>query len=157
MSKFKEVKVVDNFYQNSLFFPMPTVAISTLAEDGTTTIGAYSLVFPYYIAGKDCYAMLLECRNSSNTAQNILRTGKCALNFIKDDKKSFKEWWNAHHEVVEYDEKGKPKLWRLITNEPDEELEKKYKKRNEEIAKYRDEMKDEAFDLLKKYFYHLWD
>ena len=88
MSKFK---VVDNFYQNSLFFPMPTVAISTLAEDGTTTIGAYSLVFPYYIAGKDCYAMLLECRNSSNTAQNILRTGKCALNFIKDDKKSFKE------------------------------------------------------------------
>ena len=136
---------------------MPTVAISTLAEDGTTTIGAYSLVFPYYIAGKDSYAMLLECRNSSNTAQNILRTGKCALNFIKDDKKSFKEWWNAHHEIVEYDEKGKPKLWRLITNEPDEELEKKYKKRNEEIEKYRDEMKNEAFDLLKKYFYHLWD
>ncbi len=91
MSKFQEVKIVDNFYQNSLFFPMPTVAISTLAEDGSTTIGAYSLVFPYYIAGKDYYAMILECRNSSNTAQNILRTGKCALNFIKDDKKSFKE------------------------------------------------------------------
>lgn len=88
---FKEVKIVDNFYQNSLFFPMPTVAITTLAEDGSTTIGAYSLVFPYYIAGKDYYAMILECRNSSNTAQNILRTGKCALNFIKDDKKSFKE------------------------------------------------------------------
>ncbi len=91
MSNYKEVKVVDNFYQNSLFFPMPTVAISTLAEDGSTTIGAYSLVFPYYIAGKDCYAMLLECRNSSNTAQNILRTGKCALNFIYDDRASFKE------------------------------------------------------------------
>ena len=91
MSKFKEVKVVDNFYQNSLFFPMPTVAISTLDEEGNTTIGAYSLVFPYYIAGKENYAMILETRNSSNTAQNILRTGKCALNFIKDDKKSFKE------------------------------------------------------------------
>lgn len=91
MSKFSEVKIVDNFYQNSLFFPMPTVAVSTLAEDGSTTIGTYSLVFPYYIAGKDYYAMILECRNSSNTAQNILRTGKCALNFIKDDKKSFKE------------------------------------------------------------------
>lgn len=87
----KEVKVVDNFYQNSLFYPMPTVAISTLCEDGTTTIGAYSLVFPYYIAGKANYAMLLECRNSSNTAQNILKNGKCALNFIKDDKKYFKE------------------------------------------------------------------
>lgn len=91
MSKFSKVKVVDNFYQNSIFFPMPTVGISTLAEDGSTTIGAYSLVFPYYIAGKDCYAMLLLCRNSSNTAQNILRTGKCALNFITDEKKSFKE------------------------------------------------------------------
>lgn len=91
MSKYKEVKIVDNFYQNSLFYPMPTVAISTLAEDGSTTIGAYSLVFPYYIAGKDYYAMILECRNSSNTAQNILRTGKCALNFIFDDRKSFKE------------------------------------------------------------------
>lgn len=91
MNNYKEVKIVDNFYQNSLFFPMPTVAISTLAEDGTTTIGAYSLVFPYYIAGKDYYAMILECRNSSNTAQNILRTGKCALNFITDSKKDFKE------------------------------------------------------------------
>ena len=91
MSNYREVKIVDNFYQNSLFYPMPTVAISTLAEDGSTTIGAYSLVFPYYIAGKDYYAMILECRNSSNTAQNILRTGVCALNFIKDDRKAFKE------------------------------------------------------------------
>ena len=91
MSSFKEIKVVDNFYQNNLFFPMPTVAITTLTEDGKTTIGSYSLVFPYYIAGKDYYAMILECRNSSNTAQNILRNGKCALNFITDDKKAFKE------------------------------------------------------------------
>ena len=91
MKNLKEVKVVDNFYQNSLFFPMPTVGVSTICDDGSTTIGAYSLVFPYYIAGKDSYAMILECRNSSNTAQNILKTGKCALNFITDKKKYFKE------------------------------------------------------------------
>ena len=91
MSKFKSLKVVDNFYQNNLFFPMPTVAITTLCDDGSTTIGSYSLVFPYYIAGKDYYAMILEARNSSNTAQNILKTGKCALNFVKDDRKYFKE------------------------------------------------------------------
>jgi hypothetical protein len=35
--------------------------------------------------------MILECRNSSNTAQNILRTKKCTLNFITDEKKYFKE------------------------------------------------------------------
>lgn len=91
MAHFRKLKVVDNFYQNNLFYPMPTVIISTLCEDGSTTLGAYSLVFPYYIAGKEHYAMLLECRNSSNTAQNILKNGKCALNFIKDDRKYFKE------------------------------------------------------------------
>ena len=91
MSSFENLRVVDNFYQTSLFFPMPTVVISTLCEDGTTTCGPYSLVQPYYVAGKDYYAMLLSCRNSSNTAQNILRNGKCALNFISDNPKDFKE------------------------------------------------------------------
>ncbi len=91
MSSFENLRVVDNFYQTSLFFPMPTVVISTLCEDGSTSLGPYSLVQPYYVAGKDYYAMLLECRNSSNTAQNILRTGKCALNFITDEPKYFKE------------------------------------------------------------------
>ena len=91
MSSFENLRVVDNFYQTSLFFPMPTVVISTLCEDGSTNLGPYSLVQPYYVAGKDFYAMLLSCRNSSNTAQNILRTGKCAINFVDDKPKTFKE------------------------------------------------------------------
>ena len=91
MSSFKDLRIVDNFYQTSAFFSMPTILISTLDDDGNTTLGAYSLCFPYYIAGKDYYAMILECRNSSNTAQNILKRGVCALNFLQDDKKLFKE------------------------------------------------------------------
>ena len=91
MSSFENLRIVDNFYQTSLFFPMPTVVISTLCENGMTNLGPYSLVQPYYVAGKDYYAMLLSCRNSSNTAQNILRNGKCALNFIDDNPKTFKE------------------------------------------------------------------
>ena len=91
MYSFENLRVVDNFYQTSLFFPMPTVVISTLCEDGTTTLGPYSLVQPYYVAGKDYYAMLLSCRNSSNTAQNILRSGKCAINFVDDKPKTFAE------------------------------------------------------------------
>ena len=90
MSSFENLRIVDNFYQTSLYFPMPTVIISTLCEDGTTNLGPYSLVQPYYVAGKDYYAMLLCCRNSSNTAQNILRNGKCTLNFI-DDKPATKQ------------------------------------------------------------------
>jgi flavin reductase (DIM6/NTAB) family NADH-FMN oxidoreductase RutF len=91
MSSFENLRIVDNSYQTSLFFPMPTVVISTLCEDGSTTLGPYSLVQSYYVAGKDFYAMLLSCRNSSNTAQNILRSGKCAINFVDDKPKTFKE------------------------------------------------------------------
>ncbi len=70
---------------------MPTILVSTVSPNGMTNLGSYSLCFPYYIAGKDYYAMVLECRNSSNTCQNILRTKKCSLNFIPDDKRYFRE------------------------------------------------------------------
>ena len=91
MSSFKDLRIVDNFYQTSAFFPMPTILIATVDDEGNTTLGAYSLCFPYYIAGKDYYAMILECRNSSNTAQNILKRGKCALNFLEDSHADFKQ------------------------------------------------------------------
>lgn len=38
MSSFENLRIVDNFYQTSLFFPMPTVVISTLCEDGSTNL-----------------------------------------------------------------------------------------------------------------------
>ena len=91
MSSFKDLRIVDNFYQTSAFFPMPTIIVGTVSENGTTNLGAYSHCFPYYVSGKDFYAMILESRNSSNTAQNILRGSKVSLNFITDDKKFFKE------------------------------------------------------------------
>lgn len=91
MSSFKDLRIVDNFYQTSAFFPMPTILVGTVSENGKTNLGSYSLCFPYYIAGKEYYAMILECRNSSNTAQNILRGSRVSLNFITDDRKYFRE------------------------------------------------------------------
>jgi flavin reductase (DIM6/NTAB) family NADH-FMN oxidoreductase RutF len=91
MSSYKDLRIVDNFYQTSAFFPMPTVIITTVNPDGSLNAGSYSLCFPYYIAGKDRYAMILECRNNSNTCPNIMRTKHCALNFINDDKALFTE------------------------------------------------------------------
>ncbi len=91
MSSFKDLRIVDNFYQTSSYFPMPTILVSTIDDEGNTSIGSYSLCFPYYVAGKDYYAMLLECRNSSNTAQHLLQRPKCALNFIPNNKTYFKE------------------------------------------------------------------
>lgn len=37
MSSFKNVRIVDNFYQTSSFFPMPLCLIGTLDEKGETT------------------------------------------------------------------------------------------------------------------------
>lgn len=77
--------------------------------------------------------------------------------WYSNDKKSFKEWIDKFWTVSKRDEKGRPKLWTLTTNEPDEDLKKKYYDRIDEINKYKESCKDEAFDLIKKYFYHLWD
>ena len=86
--EFVNVRILDNFYQTSSFFPMPVVLISTLDESGKTNLGPYSLVFPHLIADKR--GIILIGRASSNTAKNILRTGVCAVNFIPDKKRYLK-------------------------------------------------------------------
>ncbi len=89
-NEFKEIRIMDNFYQSSSFIPMPLCLVGTLDEKGeNTSFGSYSLCFPYYVAGKDFYAMILETRNTSNTAKGILRHGKCTLNFLPFSKKNF--------------------------------------------------------------------
>ena len=111
---FKNLRIVDNFYQTSSFFPMPTTEIGTLSESGQTNLGSYSLCFPYYIAGKNYYAMLLCCRNSSNTAKNILRTGKCSINFITDKRKYFKEAVRLGYPGETTEEKMKDCIFTLV-------------------------------------------
>lgn len=111
---FKNLRMVDNFYQTSSFFPMPTTEIGTLSENGETNLGSYSLCFPYYIAGKDYYAMLLCCRNSSNTAKNILRTKKCTINFITDKRKYFKEAVRLGYPGETTEEKMKDCIFTLV-------------------------------------------
>lgn len=53
MGSFKNLRIVDNFYQTSAFFPMPTILVGTLSKDGSTSLGPYSLVQPYYVAGRE--------------------------------------------------------------------------------------------------------
>jgi hypothetical protein len=43
MSSFKDLRIVDNFYQTSLFYPMPTILIGTLTPEGETSLEAYLL------------------------------------------------------------------------------------------------------------------
>lgn len=87
---FTEVRILDNFYQTSSYFPMPVVLVSTLSASGQTNLGPYSLCFPHIITGGRDHAMMLIARGTSNTAENIIRTKVCALNFIPDKKKYMK-------------------------------------------------------------------
>ena len=82
---FTDVRILDNFYQTSSFFPMPVVLLSTLAESGQTNLGPYSLCFPYIVTGD--HSMLLISREDSNTSLNIQRTGVCAINFVPHRRK----------------------------------------------------------------------
>ena len=84
LEPFVDVPVRDNFYQSSSFFPMPFALITTINERGTTSIGPHSLVFPFDIS--ESHSMMLVSRGSSNTASNLRRTGKCALNFVEFDR-----------------------------------------------------------------------
>ena len=54
MSSFENLRVVDNFYQTSLFFPMPTVVISTLCEDGSTTLLPSKRIYTQNTHGTGC-------------------------------------------------------------------------------------------------------
>ncbi|MFR3182208.1 MAG: hypothetical protein ACLTPN_01110 [Clostridia bacterium] len=45
----------------------------------------------------------------------------------------------------------------MSANEYDKLLADKWLKREEEIDKYKNEMKDKAFELFSKHFYSLWD
>lgn len=63
---------------------------------------------------------------------------------------SFKKWWKRRTIKVEGG-------YQLIEHEPDEELQKNYYNREREIWENKVAYKNEALDLLKKYFYDLWD
>lgn len=90
MLSYQNVGLGDNFYPTRCL-STAKILISTLAEDGSTALGSYSLCYPYYIAGKDYCAMVLGCRNNSNTAQHILRYGKCAINFLTKNENCINE------------------------------------------------------------------
>jgi flavin reductase (DIM6/NTAB) family NADH-FMN oxidoreductase RutF len=111
---FEEIRVLDNFYQTSSFYPMPVVLVSTVAETGQTNLGPYSLVFPYVIAGE--HAMMLISRSSSNTAQNIRRTGKATLNFVPDGKKFMRSCVELGFPGETTEEKMKRSVFSLINS-----------------------------------------
>ena len=111
---FEEINILDNFYQTSSYYPMPVVLVTTISESGQVNIGPYSLCFPFKIAGNGQHAMVLISRNTSNTAQNIIRTKVCAINFVADDKKLLKNAVKLGYPGETTDEKMSNSIFTLI-------------------------------------------
>lgn len=75
----------DNWYQSSSYYVSSFSLITTVAEDGRTSIGPYQLSFPFEVVGSRRSWMVCS-RPGSNTDQHVRRTQKCALHFIEYDK-----------------------------------------------------------------------
>lgn len=111
--EFTEIKILDNFYQTSSFFPMPVVLVSTLSATLQPNLGPYSLCFPHSITGGRDHAMMLIARGTSNTAENIMRSKRCALNFIPDKKKYLKNCVTLGYPGETTEEKMKHSIFTL--------------------------------------------
>jgi flavin reductase (DIM6/NTAB) family NADH-FMN oxidoreductase RutF len=112
---FVNVPVRDNFYQSSSFFPMPFALITTINERGTTSIGPHSLVFPFDIS--ESHSMMLVSRASSNTATNLRRVGKCALNFVEFNRDWLKLIVDLGYPGQTPEEKMKDMPFKLVPTE----------------------------------------
>lgn len=84
-----DVPLTGNFYQTASFYPMPFACITTVEEDGDTSIAPYSLAFPFDLIERP--SVMLIARGTANTVAHIDRTKKAALNFIEFDK----DWLEA--------------------------------------------------------------
>ncbi len=74
----------DNWYQRSSYLGSSFALITTVDEEGNTNVGPYQLSFPFEVNTR--YSWMVISRSTSNTATNVKRTLKCALNFVEYDK-----------------------------------------------------------------------
>lgn len=82
--KFVASPMRDNWYQRSSYLGSTFALITSVDEAGQTNIGPYQLSFPFEVnTGR---SWMVISRSTSNTATNVKRTQKCALNFIEYDK-----------------------------------------------------------------------
>lgn len=76
----------DNFYQSAGFFPMPFAMITTVNEQGVTSIGPHSLTFPFDLIEEPSW--MVVSRAGSNTSTNLRSGSKAAIHFVE-----FKKSW----------------------------------------------------------------
>ena len=83
--KWVESPMHNNWYQSSSYFLSSFALITSVNDQGITSIGPYQLTFPF--GGIERREWIMISRRGSNTSKNLLRNKKCALNFVEYDKK----------------------------------------------------------------------
>lgn len=78
----------DNWYQRSSFYGSSFALITTVSESGLTNIGPYQLSAPFEVIDRRSWMVI--SRPTSNTATNVKRTLKCAMNFVEYDEERIK-------------------------------------------------------------------
>jgi flavin reductase (DIM6/NTAB) family NADH-FMN oxidoreductase RutF len=87
--RFVDSPIRDNWYQANSYYPLPFALVTTVDDNDNCNIGPHSFTMPYGVISD--YSVVLITRFNSNTAVNLSRTKKCALNFIEWDKKQLRE------------------------------------------------------------------
>ncbi len=100
---FKRLHPRDNFYQSTSFFPMPFALITTVNENGITSIGPHSLSFPFDLIEEP--SMMVVSRAGSNTSTNLRNGSKAALHFVEFKKSWLKPIVKLGYPGIEPEEK----------------------------------------------------
>ena len=101
----KRLHPKDNFYQSTSFFPMPFALVTTVNENGVTSIGPHSLSFPFDLIEEP--SMMVISRAGSNTSHNLGLGSKAALHFVEFRKTWLKPIVALGYPGIEPEEKMK--------------------------------------------------
>lgn len=117
----------------------------------TEDIKEYS-IYDHYIRWRLILRRIAYCLEQSSE-DLCIETNQYSNEYFRQ---KFRKEFNCFDDLLEPCEDD-PTKYKFKDNKVNKTLERKYRKRENEIEKYRTNMKDEAFNLLSKYFFHLWD
>ena len=86
--KWVESPMHNNWYQSSSYFLSSFALITSVSEDGVTSIGPYQLSFPFGVIERR--EVIVISRRGSNNSTNLKRVKKCAMNWVEYDRSKVK-------------------------------------------------------------------
>jgi flavin reductase (DIM6/NTAB) family NADH-FMN oxidoreductase RutF len=102
----------DNWYQASSYYLSSFALITSVNEDGVTSIGPYQLTAPFEVINDRSFMVI--SRPTSNTVANVRRTKKCALHFVEFNRRQIKTILDFGYPGQTPEEKMKDSCFTLV-------------------------------------------